>query len=50
MTDWQRIWRGSGVVFVVLIIVAFFVYGEQPKLGASPESFSRSSMATVLGF
>jgi hypothetical protein len=29
-------WRGSGVVFVVLTIVAFFIYGSQPKLGASP--------------
>ena len=36
MRDWERIWRGSGVVFVVLIIVAFFVYGDQPKLDASP--------------
>jgi hypothetical protein len=36
MQDWERIWRGSGVVFVVLTIVAFFVYGDQPKLGASP--------------
>jgi hypothetical protein len=35
MQDWGRIWRGSGVVFVVLIIVAFFIYGDQPKLGAS---------------
>jgi hypothetical protein len=36
VTDWDRTWRGSGVVFVVLTIVAFFVYGSQPKLGASP--------------
>ena len=36
MQDWERIWRGSGIVFVVLTIVAFFVYGSQPKLGASP--------------
>jgi hypothetical protein len=36
MQDWERIWRGSGVVFVVSIIVAFFIYGDQPKLGASP--------------
>jgi hypothetical protein len=36
MVDWERMWRGSGVVFVVLVIVAFFVYGSQPKLGASP--------------
>jgi hypothetical protein len=36
MLDWERNWRGAGVVFVVLTIVAFFVYGDQPKLGASP--------------
>jgi hypothetical protein len=36
MQDWECTWRGSGVVFVVLIIVAFFIYGDQPKLGASP--------------
>jgi hypothetical protein len=28
MQDWERIWRGSGVAFVVLTIVAFFVYGR----------------------
>jgi hypothetical protein len=36
MQDWERIWRGSGVVFVVLTVVAFLIYGSQPKLGASP--------------
>jgi hypothetical protein len=36
MVDWERNWRGSGVVFVVLVIVTFFIYGDQPKLGASP--------------
>ena len=36
MLDWERNWRGAGVVFVVLTIVAFFVYGDQPNLGASP--------------
>jgi hypothetical protein len=25
MQDWERIWRGSGVAFVVLTIVAFFI-------------------------
>ena len=33
MLDWERNWRGAGVVFVVLTIVAFFVYRDQPKLG-----------------
>jgi hypothetical protein len=35
LTDWDRIWRGSGVVFAVLIIIAFVIYGMGPKLGAS---------------
>jgi hypothetical protein len=25
VTNWERMWRGSGVVFVVLTIVAFFI-------------------------
>jgi hypothetical protein len=36
MLDWERNWRGAGVVFVVLLVVAFVFYGDQPKLGASP--------------
>ena len=35
MMDWERIWRGSGVVFAVLVIIASVIYGRQPKLGAS---------------
>ena len=37
MTDWERIWRGSGVVALVLLIIGSVVYGygNQPKLGAS---------------
>jgi hypothetical protein len=34
--DWKRTWRGAGVGFVVLIIIASVFYGSQPKLGASP--------------
>ena len=26
MLDWERNWRGAGVAFVVLTVVAFFVY------------------------
>ena len=36
MPNWERNWLGGGVLFVALIVVAFFVYGSQPKLGASP--------------
>jgi hypothetical protein len=36
MLDWERNWRGGGVLFVVLLVVASVFYGSQPKLGASP--------------
>jgi hypothetical protein len=35
MVDWERNWRAAGIGFAVLIVIAGFVYGDQPKLGAS---------------
>jgi hypothetical protein len=35
MFDWQKNWRGAGVVYAVGIIVASVIYGSQPKVGAS---------------
>ena len=35
MTDWARIWRGSGVGAFVFLIVASVLYGRSPKVGAS---------------
>jgi hypothetical protein len=35
MFDWERNWRGSGIVSVLCFIVAFIIYGSQPKVGAS---------------
>ena len=37
MTDWERNWRGNGVIAAVLFIVSFIVFGSQPKLGSSAE-------------
>lgn len=37
MTDWERNWRGNGVIAAVLFVVSFIFYGSQPKVGASPE-------------
>jgi hypothetical protein len=37
MVDWERNWRGSGVIFVVLFIVGWIIYGDQPKVGASAD-------------
>jgi hypothetical protein len=35
MLDWERNWRGAGIGFAVLIVIAGLVYGDQPKLDAS---------------
>jgi hypothetical protein len=37
MLDWERNWRGAGIVFAALIIVASVIYGSQPKVGASAD-------------
>jgi hypothetical protein len=35
--NWERLWRSSGINFVVFFIIAYVVYGNQPKVGASAE-------------
>jgi hypothetical protein len=35
---WERLWRMSGINFVVFFIIAYFIYGYQPHLGASPDA------------
>jgi hypothetical protein len=37
MVDWERNWRGSGIGFVLFFIVAYVIYGSQPKVGASAD-------------
>jgi hypothetical protein len=37
MLDWERNWRGAGVGFAVLVIIASVIYGSQPKVGASTD-------------
>jgi len=37
MFSWEQQWRGAGIGFFVLSIVAFVFYGNQPKLGASAD-------------
>jgi hypothetical protein len=32
--DWERNWRGNGVVAAVLFFVSYAIYGTQPKVGA----------------
>jgi hypothetical protein len=35
---WERLWRTSGLQFVVLFIIVSLMYGYQPQVGASPEA------------
>ena len=35
---WERLWRTAGMQSVGLFVVAYFVYGDQPHVGASPEA------------
>jgi hypothetical protein len=37
-TFWDRLWRSAGIQFVILFIVAYFIYGDQPKVGSSPDT------------
>ena len=35
---WERLWRSAGLQSAGLFIVAYFVYGDQPHVGASAEA------------
>ena len=35
---WERLWRTAGLQFVAFFIVAYFIYGNQPQVGASADS------------
>jgi hypothetical protein len=35
---WERLWRTSGIQFVVLFIISYVIYGYQPQVGASPDA------------
>ena len=34
---WERLWRMSGINFIVFILIAYFIYPVQPGFGASPD-------------
>ena len=40
MVGWERNWRGSGIGFVLFFIVAYVIYGSQPKVGASADKLA----------
>jgi hypothetical protein len=35
---WERLWRMSGINFVVFFIIAYVIYGHQPQVGASADA------------
>jgi hypothetical protein len=35
---WERLWRTSGIQFVLFFIIAYVIYGYQPQVGASPDA------------
>jgi hypothetical protein len=35
--DWERLWRSAGLQFVLFLVVAYVIYGSQPKVGASAD-------------
>src|SRR3954454_13263307 len=35
---WERLWRMSGINFVVFFIIAYVIYGYQPHVGASTDA------------
>jgi hypothetical protein len=35
--NWERLWRVSGINFVLFFIIAYVIYGDQPKVGASAD-------------
>jgi hypothetical protein len=37
---WERLWRLSGINFVVFFIIAYVIYGHQPQVGASADALA----------
>ncbi len=35
---WERLWRMSGIGFLVLLVIAYIIYGNQPHVGASDDA------------
>lgn len=36
--DWDRLWRTAGIQSVVFFLIAYFIYGNLPKVGSSPDT------------
>ena len=37
---WERVWRSSGIQFVVFSIIVYAIYGHQPQVGASADALA----------
>jgi hypothetical protein len=35
--NWERVWRMNGINFVLFFVIAYVIYGDQPKVGASAD-------------
>jgi hypothetical protein len=35
---WERLWHTGGIQSLFFFIIAYFVYGHQPQVGASPDA------------
>jgi hypothetical protein len=35
---WERLWRTSGIQFIAFFILAYVIYGDQPRIGASTDA------------
>ena len=39
---WEFLWRSAGIQFVMLFIIAYFIYGDKPNVGSSPDALVSS--------
>jgi hypothetical protein len=37
---WDRLWRSAGIQFIIFLIIAYFIYGDPPKVGSSPDTLA----------
>ena len=42
---WDRLWRSAGIQFVILLIIAYFIYGDQPRSVRRPTQLPRFTTA-----
>ena len=37
---WERFWRTGGIQSIACFILAYFIYGDQPRVGAAADAHS----------